>query len=55
MSLKTEILAATKAAMKAKDKARLTVLRSFSAAIKQREIDEQVELNEAEQLAVLDK
>lgn len=55
MSLKNEVMAATKAAMKAKDKARLVVLRGFSAAIKQREIDEQIELDDAEQLAVLDK
>ncbi len=46
---------ATKAAMKEKDKARLIVLRSFSAAVKQREIDEQIELDEANQMAVLDK
>lgn len=48
-------MSATKAAMKDKDKARLTVLRGFSAAIKQREVDERVELDDAEQLAVLDK
>lgn len=55
MSLKETLSAATKVAMKKRDKSRLTVLRSFSAAIKQREIDEQIELNDAEQLAVLDK
>lgn len=55
MSLKSTLSEATKVAMKAKDKARLSVLRGFSAAIKQREIDEQIELNDAEQLAVLDK
>ncbi|PID66504.1 MAG: glutamyl-tRNA amidotransferase [Gammaproteobacteria bacterium] len=55
MSLKSDVMAATKAAMKAKDKARLVVLRSFSAAVKQREIDEQIKLSDAEQLAVLDK
>ncbi|PID62775.1 MAG: glutamyl-tRNA amidotransferase [Gammaproteobacteria bacterium] len=55
MSLKSEVLSATKVAMKEKDKARLTVLRGFSAAIKQREIDEQIELDDAGQLAVLDK
>ncbi len=48
-------MAATKAAMKEKDKARLVVLRSFSAAVKQREIDERIELDESNQLAVLDK
>lgn len=55
MSLKKIITDATKVAMKAKDRPRLTVLRSFSAAIKQREVDERIELSEAEQLAVLDK
>ncbi len=55
MSLKSEVMAATKVAMKEKDKDTLVVLRSFSAAVKQREIDEQTELSDAEQLAVLDK
>lgn len=55
MSLKITIMAATKAAMKDKDKARLVVLRGVSAAIKQREIDERIELDDNEQLAVLDK
>lgn len=55
MSLKTKLMVATKAAMKAKAKNRLTVLRGFSAAIKQREIDEQIELDEVALLAVLDK
>lgn len=48
-------MTATKVAMKAKDKPRLTVLRGVSAAIKQREVDERVELSDAEQLSVLDK
>lgn len=55
MSLKNELMAAIKVAMKVKDKERLVVLRGFSAAIKQREIDEQIELDDAQQLAVLDK
>ncbi len=55
MPLKKAVLEETKAAMKSGDKARLTVLRGFSAAIKQREIDERVTLSEAEQLSVLDK
>ncbi len=49
MPLKKAVLEETKAAMKSGDKARLTVLRGFSAAIKQREIDERVTLSEAEQ------
>jgi len=44
-----------KAAMKAKDKARLGVLRLITAAIKQREVDERITLNEEQVLAVLEK
>ncbi|PIE44675.1 MAG: glutamyl-tRNA amidotransferase [Gammaproteobacteria bacterium] len=55
MSLLSNIQAAIKVAMKEKDKARLTVLRSYTAAIKQREIDEQITLDDTGQLAVLDK
>lgn len=44
-----------KAAMRARDKARLGVLRQVTAAIKQREIDERVELDDAQVLAILDK
>ncbi|PIE42347.1 MAG: glutamyl-tRNA amidotransferase [Gammaproteobacteria bacterium] len=55
MSLRKQLLEQTKAAMRAKDKARLVVLRGFSAAIKQREIDERITLDESNVLAVLDK
>lgn len=55
MSLKTAVMNATKTAMKAGEKDRLVVLRAFSAAVKQREIDEQIELSDSEQLSVLDK
>ncbi len=55
MSLKAEILQATKVAMKEKDKLRLTVLRGFSAALKQVEIDSQITLSDSEELAILDK
>jgi uncharacterized protein YqeY len=44
-----------KAAMKAGEKDRLGVIRLMMAAIKQREIDERVELGEAEVVAVLDR
>jgi uncharacterized protein YqeY len=44
-----------KAAMKAKDKARLGVLRLITAAIKQREVDERIILNDEQVLAVLEK
>lgn len=49
------VLADIKIAMKAGDKSRLSVLRSMSAAIKQREVDERVELDETATVAVLDK
>ena len=41
--------------MKAKDKARLGVLRLITAAIKQREVDEKITLNDEQVLAVLEK
>lgn len=54
-SIKARLAADIKAAMKAGDKPRLSTLRSIHAAIKQREIDERVELDDAAVLAVLDK
>jgi len=44
-----------KAAMKAKDKARLGVLRLITAAIKQKEVDDRTELNDDQVIAVLEK
>jgi len=44
-----------KAAMKAADKPRLGVIRLMLAAIKQREVDERIELDDTQTLAVLDK
>ncbi|MCW9079108.1 MAG: GatB/YqeY domain-containing protein, partial [Gammaproteobacteria bacterium] len=44
-----------KAAMKGGDKARLGVVRLMLAAIKQREVDERIELDDTQVLAVLDK
>ncbi|MGR5065341.1 GatB/YqeY domain-containing protein [Photobacterium sp. DNB22_13_2] len=44
-----------KAAMKAKDKPRLGTIRLVMAAIKQREVDEKITLNEDDVLAVLTK
>ncbi|HWA36333.1 MAG TPA: GatB/YqeY domain-containing protein [Burkholderiales bacterium] len=44
-----------KAAMRAKDAARLSTLRLATAAMKQREVDERVELGDAEVLAILEK
>lgn len=53
--IKVRIKDDTKAAMKAGDKLRLSTVRLISAAIKQREVDERVELDDAAVLAVLDK
>ena len=55
MSLKARIQDDMKAAMKAGDKARLAVIRLILAAIKQREVDERIELDDQQVLAVLDK
>jgi hypothetical protein len=44
-----------KAAMRAKEPARLSAIRLILAAIKQREVDERVELSDAEVVAVLEK
>jgi len=44
-----------KTAMKAKEKERLAVIRSILAGIKQREIDERIEMDDAQVLQLLDK
>ena len=55
MSLKDRIQDDMKAALRAKDKQRLGAIRLILAAIQQREVDERIELNEAQTLAVLEK
>ena len=55
MSLKDQIQDDMKVAMRAKDKNRLGPIRLIMAAIKQREVDERIELNDAQVLAVLEK
>jgi uncharacterized protein YqeY len=55
MSLKNRIQEEVKNAMRARDKERLSVLRLVSAAIKQREVDERIELDDEQVLMVLDK
>ena len=55
MSLKIQIQEEVKNAMRAREKERLSVLRLVSAAIKQREVDERVELDDEQVLLVLDK
>jgi len=44
-----------KAAMRAKDAARLSTVRLLLAAIKQREVDERIELDDAQVLSVIEK
>src|SRR5690606_8614358 len=54
-TLKAQLTSDMKTAMKAGDKARLGVIRLVNAAIKQREVDERIELDDAQVLAVLEK
>jgi uncharacterized protein YqeY len=54
-SLTETIRAAMKAAMKAKDKPRLTTIRLMMADFKRIEVDERIELDDDRVLAVLDK
>ncbi len=55
MSLKQRIQDDMKAAMRAKEAARLSAIRLLLAAIKQREVDERVELDDAGVTAVVEK
>jgi uncharacterized protein YqeY len=54
-ALKNQLSEAMKDAMRAKDKARLGVVRMALAALKQIEIDERIELDDARVLAIIDK
>ena len=55
MSLKTQITEDMKNAMRAKDSALLGTIRLLTAAIKQREVDERIELIDADVISVLEK
>lgn len=55
MSLKARLTDDMKAAMKSGEKFRLGVIRLANAAIKQREVDERIALDDAQVLAVLEK
>ena len=55
MSLKSRITEDMKNAMRAKDTARLSTIRMLLAAIKQREVDERIELTDADVLSIIDK
>ena len=55
MSLKARIQDDMKAAMRARDKERLATIRMILAGIKQREVDERIELDDTQINALLDK
>jgi len=55
MSLKNRISDDMKAAMRARDAERLSAIRLLLAAVKQKEIDERVELDDAQIVGVVDK
>lgn len=55
MSLKQQISEDMKNAMRAKDSARLATIRLLQAAIKQREVDERIELDDGAVIAVIEK
>ena len=55
MGLKSQIQDDIKQAMRARERDRLNALRLVTAAIKQKEVDERIELDDTQVLAVLDK
>jgi hypothetical protein len=55
MSLKQQINEDMKAAMRAKDTSRLAAIRLLLASMKQREVDERIELTDIDVLAIIDK
>lgn len=55
MSLKVRITEDMKAAMRAKDTERLGAIRMLTAAMKQKEVDERVELDDAMVVGIVDK
>src|SRR5689334_1674427 len=55
MSLKEQITEDMKSAMRAGEKERLATIRMILAAIKQREVDERIQLDDSQVLAALEK
>ena len=55
MSLKDRITEDMKAAMRAKDSERLGTIRMITAGIKQREVDERIQLDDLQVLSVIEK
>ncbi len=54
-ALKNRLLEDVKQAMRAGDKARLGTLRMTTAAVKQREVDERIELDDSDIIAIIEK
>ncbi len=55
MSLRDQITEDMKTAMRAKDAPRLSAIRLLLAALKQREVDERIELTDSDVLAIIEK
>jgi uncharacterized protein YqeY len=55
MSLKDRITEDMKAAMRARESERLGTIRMLTAAIKQREVDERIQLDDVQVLSVIEK
>ena len=55
MSLKDQITEDMKTAMRAKDSERLGTIRLLQAAMKQKEVDERIELDDTAVIAIVDK
>lgn len=55
MNLKAQLTEDMKANMKSGDKQKLAVIRLINAAIKQREVDERIEMNDEQVLSILEK
>jgi uncharacterized protein len=55
MSLKAQISEDMKAAMRAKESTRLGAIRLLQAALKQREVDERIELTDSDVIGVIEK
>ena len=55
MGLKQQITEDMKAAMRAKDSVKLGAIRMLTAAIKQKEVDERIEVTDAHVLAIVEK
>ena len=55
MNLKQQITEDMKQAMRAKDSVRLGTIRLLTAAIKQKEVDERIEVSDAQVLAIVEK